>query len=75
MGRDKLAIAGFLVLAILIGGAVGYFAYWARQEAVATFTDDVTDEEQPVTVRRGTPWDRPRPGHLELPHRAFEADA
>lgn len=46
--RDKLAIAGFLFFAVLIGSVAGYMAYWARQEAVATFTDEGAEESAPV---------------------------
>lgn len=46
--RDKLAIAGFLFFAVIIGGVAGYMAYWAQQEADATFADE--DYEDPVPV-------------------------
>lgn len=46
--RDKLAIAGFLLIAILIGVGIGYMAYWARQEALATHTHELPEERGPV---------------------------
>lgn len=38
--RQEVVVALFLLFAVVVGGAIGYLAHWARQEAGAGLVDD-----------------------------------